>query len=223
MRVSGSIVHSGMHQSYSSIPLFSFDSGVILRPSTTTLYCAYGMDGGIDDGSNRPMICKDTEINEGSCLPGCGEPPDWCDPADPGKGGWPGYFCGFMYGPDGIGAWRPKDLPTLLHHQESMGVDYHGIGNFKGYNEMVIAADGWIANLPESIEAIFITDCSSGQSNLAYNGANGGTASSCGAAHEQGRNAHKAFLQEYGLTEDEFPLLILKPDHWDAPFALAKP
>ncbi|KAL3920511.1 MAG: hypothetical protein SGPRY_005227, partial [Prymnesium sp.] len=98
MRVSGSMVHSGLGRSYKAIPLFSFDSGVVLRPETARVYCAYGIDGGIDDGTNRPKLCAAPQIEQGECLPGCGEPPDWCDPHHLSRGGWPGYKCGFMYG-----------------------------------------------------------------------------------------------------------------------------
>lgn len=221
MRLSGSMVHSGLKQSYSTIPFFSFDSGVVLRPETAHVYCAYGMDGGIDDGQNRPKLCAQADVESGRCVPGCGEPPDWCDPSDVGKGGWPGYICGFQYGPNGISAWRPSDMAAMLRQQEGRGGEYHGIGGFKGYNEIVLAADRWLEQLPRSVEAIFLVDCKPGDQNLAYNGANGGTAGSCAQAHEAGRAMHAAYVHEYGLTAEEFPLLLLRQDRWDAPFVAA--
>ena len=158
------------------------------------------------------------DIISGSCVPGCGQPPNWCDPSDLGKGGWPGYTCGFMYGPGGIGAWRASDVPALLREQETRGGEYNGIGGFKGYNEFVLAADAWRDNLPHSVEAIFLVDCTPGQQNLGYDGANGGTADSCGQAHEAGRSMHAAFLKAYDLSADYFPLLIFRQLEWDAPF-----
>lgn len=69
-----------------------------------------------------------------------------------------------------------------------------------------------------SVEAIFLVDCYAGQVNLRYNGANGGTASSCAEAHQAGRSMHHRYLQEYELTAQEFPLLMLRQQQWHAPF-----
>ncbi|KAL1512048.1 hypothetical protein AB1Y20_005322 [Prymnesium parvum] len=222
LRLSGSMLHAVLQKTYRSIPFFSYDSGVVLRPESAHVYCAYGMDGGIDDGLNRPKLCAQSAIDAGDCLPGCGEPPAWCDPSDLGRGGWPGYMCGFMYGPQGIGAWRPSDVPALLQAQADMGREYQGIGSFKGYNEFVIASDKWLEGLPRSVEAIFLVDCTPGQTNLQYDGANGGTAESCEDAHQQGRAMHRGYLEAYGLTADEFPLLMFRQSNWEAPFALVQ-
>ena len=91
------------------------------------------------------------------------------------------------------------------------------MGNFKGYNEIVVGSETWLENLPHSVDAFFIIDCNDEDENLHY----GGTSANCGEAHERTRSAHRAFLHEYKLDAARFPLLKLRPTNWKAPFASA--
>ena len=53
-RSSGSIIFAGLQKSVSKdmIPLFSFDGGIIFRPSHTKVNCLYGIDAGTDYGDS---------------------------------------------------------------------------------------------------------------------------------------------------------------------------
>ena len=82
-------------------------------------------------------------------------------------------------------------------------------------NEVVVASDPIIEQLPDSIESIFIVDCKPGQENLHYSGR---TSASCAEAHRRGKAMHQKYLDTYDLTAAQFPLLILLPDDWDEPF-----
>jgi hypothetical protein len=99
------------------------------------------------------------------------------------------------------------------------------VGKFKGYNEIVVASDPWIAHLPHSVQAIFMVACQEGDRNTNYHGSGSadkmGTAPSCGAARERARDTHAAYLAIYGIARDAFPLLELRPHDWERPFALA--
>jgi hypothetical protein len=55
-RVSCSVIFAGLHRKDASIPTFSVDAGVVLRPSMANVLCGYGNDGSIDD--NRPLMCE---------------------------------------------------------------------------------------------------------------------------------------------------------------------
>lgn len=100
------------------------------------------------------------------------------------------------------------------------GEKFVGVGSFKGYTEIVIDSAPWIANLPESVEAVFAVDCTDADAQLHYGAADGGsTAQSCSEARKAAAAMHERFLQTYGLSAAEFPLLRLRPDNWKAPFA----
>lgn len=197
VKTSGSILFSEAKRTFRSIPLFSYDAGVVLRPELVQLLCGYGIDGSTDD--NKPQCGfrgERLEERDTACVPGCGDPPDWCDPDNHASryGGNSGG-CGFDWEQSGIRPWRSEDLGELLDTFADTGAEYSGIGDFKGYNEVVISSDPWIDALPNSVEAIFLIDCEPGQKNLAYGGG-GGLASSCEEAHARGREMHAAYLAE---------------------------
>lgn len=60
----------------------------MLRPAANIVMCGYGNDGSIDD--NRPLTCPGGyPWTERTCLPGCGSPPQFCNPANPhDEGSW---------------------------------------------------------------------------------------------------------------------------------------
>ena len=90
------------------------------------------------------------------------------------------------------------------------------IASYSGYNEIVIDSGTWLSNLPHSIEAIFLVDCSKRQRNTPYS-----ASKSCEQAQANARRVHAAFLAAYGVPESKFPLLRLSQHEWDAPFAAA--
>ena len=86
--------------------------------------------------------------------------------------------------------------------------------------EIVVDSVPWVENLPHSVEAIFKIDCNDGDAQLHYGAADGqATANSCADARRAADAMHKKFLSEYGMSAADFPLLTLRPDNWEAPFA----
>ena len=63
------------------------------------------------------------------------------------------------------------------------------------YNEMVLDTEYWRNHLPQAVEAFVGTG-------------------------PKARDAHRAFLSEYGLAEADVPLLQLDLSNWEAPFSL---
>lgn len=204
------MIYAGLRQKDRSIPTFSLDGGVVLRPSKVNLFCAYGIDGSIDD--NKPLSCD--HVDASKCVPGCGSPPDWCSKADAhDEGAW--LTCGLNWGRSGVRPWRPEEISGaggLLDHFAREGAPFVGIGNFAGYNEFVVDSNAWISRLPESVEAMFVVDCHENDVNLRYGAADGrGTALDCGEAHRNTREMHRTYLEAYGLDSSQFPLLKLRP------------
>ena len=213
------MIFAGLRQKNSAIPTFSLDGGVVLRPSKANVLCAYGIDGSIDD--NKPLSCDGAS---GACVPGCGQPPDWCSRDNAhDEGAW--LTCGLNWGRGGVRPWPPDEMGGpggLLEHFANEGEPFPGVGNFKGYNEVVVDTRAWIDGLPESVEAMWLLDCNNNDQNLVYGAADGrGTAFNCRDAHANARAMHRSYLDTYGLTAAQFPLLKLRQRNWDAPFALA--
>lgn len=187
------------------------------------MLCGYGGDGSTDD--NKPQCDWDGwqspapgAIATADCVPGCGQPPQWCRVFGGQTDGW--QRCGFD-GAKGanIQPFKPADLNVLLMQHAQTGRGYRGIGNFEGYNEIVVDAADWVGHLPRSVEAIFIVECKDGDRNLDYGGG-GGLARSCKDAQEYGRRAHRGYLLQYKLTVEAFPLLRLRPANWEKPFVV---
>ena len=212
-RVSGSIIGARMRppSGDTEIPLFSFDAGVILRPQKTGINCVYGMDGSTDGMS----ACN--PLQDAACVPGCGDPPRWCPPNSESN---QRCVCGFAQCVGRVQPWHPDDLTSVLRiHASSWWGGYGGIGSYTGYNEVVINASTWIANLPFSIEAIFFVAAGARVCKGAKTGL--GFAETCLQAEQQARKVHKSMLEHYDLQEgDPFApgLVTLHPDRWDHPF-----
>ena len=136
-RMSGSVLFAGMHRDagaamqrgIGNIKLFADVGGFILRPQFTTIFCAFGGDGG-----TRGKVCHPPGLSP-TCVPGCQTRlrDQWCDPySDVARDGWCNGY-----------PWRPEDLGTMLQR-------YHN-----PYAEAVMDSSTWIDNLPWSIEAVF--------------------------------------------------------------------
>ena len=89
---------------------------------------------------------------------------------------------------------------------------------------MVVDSDKWIAELPQSIEAVFFIECgswdgSSGQGPLPQlAGGNLGQAhQDCASAEKYAREVHKNFISHYG-SANAVPLLKLRLNNWEEPF-----
>ena len=90
--------------------------------------------------------------------------------------------------------YAPSQLSTMLRYfSESPGA----------YNEVVLAGSAWGSNLPRSVLAIFYPEhCSE-------------------TCEWYARDTHSRMLEEYRLTVDDLPLLKLRADNWESPFAAA--
>ncbi len=207
-RVSTSIIYAGMRRpdrpDRKIIPTFSLRGGVVLRPSRTKLLCGYGVDGAVDYGKGAALAAGcPGRASATRCVPGCGNPPQWCLPnelEDPGQ-------CQCSFGWCGGGSprpFRPEDFDTLIRKHAEYGELFGGIGSYKGYNEIIVESAHWIEQLPWSIEAFFVTAGGDAKEMLLT------------------RRAHQAFLRAYGLRGQKYapPLLRYRPDRWDAPFEL---
>ena len=67
------------------------------------------------------------------------------------------------------------------------------------YNEVIVNSQHELATLPDAIDAFFIVKGTTGVTNLGY-----------GYVVDT-RKAHQAFLEEYGKTASEVPLLMYDP------------
>lgn len=96
------------------------------------------------------------------------------------------------------GTWAPEDFGLFLQRSCRFEKEVQAPWSHRlDYNEILIDATHWTNHLPDAIEAFV------GESDLA-------------------RQQHQRFLQQYGLTPDEVPLLKINPIDWDKPFLDAK-
>ena len=148
--------------------------GFVLRPSHAQLLCAYASDGHTFD-----MQCKNAASNSG-CIPGC---PDMVRREWWPRCNWP---C----------AYRPSDLGTMLLHQRTRPQPGYG------YNELVLDARTWDANLPTTIEAFFVHVDAPGHLRTTI------------------RDLHRQFIAHFGMdAQTAPPLLLFDPNVAGAPFA----
>ena len=74
----------------------------------------------------------------------------------------------------------------------------------RAFAPQVYSAPEWNAQLPKAIEAFFVTkDKWTGR-----------------YPDVQATEAHRKFLQAYGLTKKQVPLLLLDPANWEEPFSV---
>jgi len=122
----------------------------------------------------------------------------WCDAGDPWRGGKDGHPCGF--GSDVLRGWKPNDIGKMLELYNRHSQPFKWPQFYSGYNELVYDSFEWNRNLPNTIEAFFVT-----RTDVVHDVQNT-------------VNRHRAFLRRYGLTDDDVPLLTFNPTNWDRPF-----
>lgn len=110
--------------------------------------------------------------------------------------------CGFFNCNGRPRPWRPEDLGYVLEQHREHGLPYRSPQFHSGYNEIVLAVDTWNRHLPKVVTAFFIVEGSSKQQ------------------EQRVRDTHKAFLKELGKTAAETPLLMLRPQNWEAPLTI---
>ena len=208
-RVSASIIGKPMFAAHSSIPIFSTDSGLILRPGYNRLLCMYGFDGNIDSFDDP-----------------CGDPCDECDASVHQKcmrsDEVARCLCGFAQCGAHQYPWRPEDIDIVLRvHARIWHQHWQGLGSFTGYNEAVVDPDTWIANLPHSIEAVFFLDQADPFCAEAPNSA--GQGEGCREAECRARSMHERMLRHYGFpkngSDPRAPSLVtFNSNDWERPF-----
>lgn len=109
-------------------------------------------------------------------------------------------MCGFVGAPPT--AWNSLDLKLILTMHANWGTHYTKPAFHSGYNEAIIGAATFNAKLPHAVDAFFVLDAAHAHAD---------------AMGVDSVRAHRAFLDEYGLTEADVPLLKLTPEDWDAP------
>lgn len=203
--MSASLIFGQLHRSFSRIPLFSYDSGVVLRPAAVTPLCMYGNDAATD----RLPVCGD------SAMP-------WCTASDLPAGTSPSAtrVCGFDFlrnWRSGLNPWHVEQAPAVLEHQSVRGQG-DATPPFTGYNEVVVAP--WDES---AIEFFFLVECADDEPNrrVPAQWMDDALARTCEEAHSAGRRAHAAFLRAHGVSSTSFPLLMLRRGDWTQPFAVS--
>ncbi|KAL1511623.1 hypothetical protein AB1Y20_006415 [Prymnesium parvum] len=182
------------------ITVVTHHPGVLLRPSATKLLCAYG-----GDGWTMRMNCRQPSLwrraTAAQCVPGCGDPPEWCIPSAERRAG-----CRCDVGPKCTVPPRPvkpEALGWLLDEHARVGAPSEGVDTFTGYVELVVDSAPLMARPAEPIEAFFF---------VASNTTNSSRRTAC--------RVHAAFLRHFKLDACHVPLLELRTDNWESPFAV---
>ena len=183
------------------MPMVTSHPGIVLRPNAISVLCVYGVDGGT--GNRRcprqhagRQSSRDA-LSRGTCVPGCGDPPAWCECKHGNVSG--SCRCGFERDPGStqVRPWRPEELGWVLREHARKGQADRGLGTYTGFPELVIDSE----NVAPAIEAVFFP-VTPGERQ----------------AERVACLVHREFLREFRLSSCDVPLLRLRPDNWDEPF-----
>ena len=195
-RESAMLMYAGMPRTPGwmpgAMPMYSEQGGgFVLRPSvfeTTGLLCSYHYDA-----NTFGRKCDPLGLSE-RCVPGCStEPPgkcDWCEDCP----NW------------GQCAFRPSQLNEMLTKHAALKPLGDKWQN-RGYNELVLDAARWNAQIPRAFEAFFYMK-----------------KNASGGSRAEAEAVHRLFRDDFGYPFDpnsHAPLLTLDPWNWSAPFAPA--
>mmetsp|Transcript_4218 Transcript_4218/g.9603 ORF Transcript_4218/g.9603 Transcript_4218/m.9603 type:complete len:117 (+) Transcript_4218:93-443(+) len=105
-------------------------------------------------------------------------------------------------------AWAPGDLKKLLETHAKSGAKWHAPGFHSGYNEVILNSARHNEQLPRAVEGFFVPkDQDPITTDLGF------------GILLDATKAHQAFLDEYGVTADQVPMLEFDPTNWDVPFS----
>eukprot|EP00966_Prymnesium_polylepis_P008100 186552-Prymnesium_polylepis.2 len=215
-RISSMIVYKGLSEraDRQAIPLpFGNRGGILLHPPHATVDCAYGIDGGtyrLGALDVCTAFCTPTSLVRSASVAltrsmladyTTESLTDVHTIACNGN-----VWCGFNGAP--AMAWAPRDLEKLLVTHASSGNAWHEPGFHSGYNEVILNSPGHNAQLPGAVEGFFVPR---GQDPV--------TADLGFGIVIDAVQAHHAFLEEYGVSAEDVPMLELDPYNWEAPFA----
>ena len=97
---------------------------------------------------------------------------------------------------DGCGqSWKPSDFGAYLKRQSTWQVRFNRLE----HNEIIVARGPWLSQLPKIIDAFFVRK---------------------GFPVAGTHALHRRFLAEYGISENETPLVELDVDDWGTPIRL---
>lgn len=189
-RWSASVInaHDSAPSADGKINLFNHGGGFILSPQVELL-CSYSHDGG-----TMTKWCSEDGSAVDGCVPGCECPNDQesanCT-----------IWCDEL-GRDYNCAFRPNNLDEMMtRYRETQSP----------YNEVVIAAGSkWTSELPGDLEATFFVgddDCTNETKTCEE-------IEGCPST----RDFHTAFLNQFGITSEDSPLLCLDRGDFQTPF-----
>lgn len=182
------------------IPAVSGLPGIVLRPNRTQLLCAFGGDAGTMSFNCRHQPSwRQTE----RCIPGCGNPPPWCDPEEEPLSSK--CRCGVGQGcATPLRPVKPERLGWVLAEHAKVGGADLGLGSYSGYAELVVDSAPLQANPVDAIEAFFYIN----------------EASSENVSQRLACKVHAAFVHRYQLNSCDVPILRLRLDDWESPFEM---
>ncbi|KAL1505014.1 hypothetical protein AB1Y20_008777 [Prymnesium parvum] len=159
------------------------EGGFVVDPDRARVLCSYH-----GDGHSMAKACVPSGVSE-ECVPGCGGGYAGCDVVE--KTAWCAceraeFLC----------AWKPDELEQMMRQQQREAAN--GFLDLKGYNEVILDAETWLAHLPGTIQAVFAMK----NSEETYK--------------SRAKAVHERFQQEFGVR---IPLLYYSHDQ-DPPFSL---
>lgn len=208
-RISASIVWQGLRERKDrvNIPLaFGDRAGILMNGKVLEITCGFGIDGSSYQDNSR-------------FNPGCHS---FCDAStildpygnlkDEAHGDW-AYesnlmACGFTGGP--ASGWRPTDLKRLLETYHKYGHDWTPPGWHSGYNEMIFSSDKYNKALPSAVLAFFVLKGQPREGQM--RGQDGGRDANFPQLHQD-------FLNTYGISAQQVPMLEFDPSNWETPFS----
>ena len=168
------------------------------------LLCAYSGDGATALANCHPPGLSAT------CTPGCVHSAGFCDRLQPVLDGWCQCSLGWCRGePLRPQPWAPSDLDAMLTQYDAHGLTPSAGNNNNpasagGWNELIIGTDQLATSLPHAIEAFFYVK------DVAWD------------VRTSTRRVVEEFAMAFnygGRPELPPPLLTLRKDDWDRPFA----
>ena len=224
---SASLVFAGMNVTWPTPPIFSYDSGLLFKPSAIETRCLYGIDAATEAA--------------GSCQHEHG--PSFCEPSslrglDPHNRSHDRSACGFhpTHGWRDTNPWRVADAQTMLAYQAQRGPGSNlshaswtssppgktALQYKWSYNEVIVRP--WSEH---AVEAIYLVDCQPTEVNHHIPGAPimGGKVNplyipvqrTCAKAHEIGRKVHGHYQRAH--RGKSIPLVMLRRRAWDWVYA----
>ena len=92
-------------------------------------------------------------------------------------------------------SWPPEYFGPYIERTNRWQKEVQARGGRIEYNEIVVDGRYWNRHLPDTIEAFY------------------------GDIGSRGDSAHKQFLEEYGMSSAQVPLLKFDPSNWETPFS----